>query len=62
MSFTTGFKALFDPSNITSTAQALVTDIPLTERYCLATNYRRVPIIARQNSNRHNLTKGTSQV
>ena len=30
--------------------------------YCLATNYRRVPIIARQNSNRHNLIKMTSQV
>ena len=30
--------------------------------YCLTTNYRRVPIIARQNSNRHNSTKSTSQV
>ena len=28
-----------------------------TRRYCLATNHRRVPIIARQNSNRYNFTK-----
>ena len=34
----------------------------LLMEYCLAINYRRVPIIARQNSNRHNLTKSTSQV
>ena len=27
--------------------------------YCLATNYRRVPIIARQNSNRYNFTKSS---
>ena len=34
----------------------------LTILYCLATNYRRVPIIARQNSNRYNFTNIASKV